>query len=72
MEDMHTQDAKRDMALGIKLRNPWGAALAHSVRPTSGRDCSHARTMAGRNKLANNSIGELSPTAIPARLKVGL
>ena len=38
MEDMHTQDAKRDMALGIKLRNPWGAALAHSVRPTSGRD----------------------------------
>ena len=52
MEDMHTQDAKRDMALEIKLRNPWGATLARSVHPTSERDCSHARTMAGRNKLA--------------------
>ena len=72
MDDMHIQDAKHDMALEVELRNPWGEALADSVCPTSGRDCSHARTMAGRNKLANNSIGELSPTAIPARLKVGL
>jgi hypothetical protein len=40
MDNMHTQNAKRDMALEIRLRNPWGAALAHSVHPTSGRDCS--------------------------------
>ena len=39
-ENMDTQNAKRDMALEIRLRNPWGAALAHSVHPTSGRDCS--------------------------------
>ena len=51
---MHTQDAKRDMALEIKLRNPWGATLARSVHPSSERDCSHARTMAGWNKLAKD------------------
>ena len=43
MENMHIQNAKGDMALEIRLRNPWGAALAHSVHPTSGRDCSGKR-----------------------------
>ena len=43
MDNMHTQNVKRDMALEIRLRSPWGTALAHSVIPTSGRGCSGKR-----------------------------
>ena len=54
MENMHTQNAKRDMALEIRLQIPWGTALAGS---------SYQRTWLQWQTLASSSLGLASLTS---------
>ena len=69
MDNMHTQNAKLDMALEIRLQILALDMLAGSK--LTSEEGSHARARAGKNKLANNGAGKLSTADALARLNAG-